>query len=138
MSYSGYGALGAIGFVVVMGTVNIVDRGMNYSAAKATVFRIDRECGFTRVYEGGKQEQIRQDCSATDEFKDITRSAEKRTRDIDGTAVVKVTYNAPQDGSSRTSELRFTGRDDEFYKLRAGDELAILVSNEDPGDIRLD
>ena len=137
MSYSGYGALGAIGFVVLVGAYNMVDQGMNYGAAQATVFRIDRECGFTREYEDGKQEQIRQDCGATDEFKAISRSG-KRTQDIDGTAVVKVSYTAPQDGSSRTSELKFTGRDDEFYKLKAGDEIGILVSNEDPNAIRLD
>ena len=137
MSYSGYGALGAIGFVVLAGGYNMVDRGMNYSAAKATVFRIDRECGFTRYYEGGKQEFVRDDCNSTDEFRDIS-SAGKRGKDVDGTAVVKVSYTAPQDGSSRTSELKFTGRDDEFYKLKAGDEVAILVSDEDPAQIRLD
>jgi hypothetical protein len=138
MSYSGYGALGAIGFVVLAGGYNMADRGMNWTAAKGSVFRIDRECGFTREYEGGKQEQIRQDCSATEEFKDISKNAEKRRTDVDGKAVVKVSYISPQDGSTRTSELKFTGRDDEFYKLKAGDELAILVSNEDPAKIRLD
>jgi hypothetical protein len=137
MSYSGYGALAAIGFVVLVGGYNMVDRGMNYSAARATVFRIDRECGFNTTGEGGKGELIRQDCSATDEFKEISK-ADKRSKDVDGTAVVKVSYTAPQDGSSRTSELRFSGRDEEFYKLRAGDEIGILVSNDDPAQIRLD
>ena len=137
MSYSGYGALAAIGFVVVAGGYNMLDRGMNWTAARGSVFRIDRECGFTRYYEGGKQEFVRDDCNSTDEFKDIS-SAKKRGKDVDGTAVVKVSYTAPQDGSSRTSELKFTGRDDEFYKLKAGDEVAILVSNEDPAKIRLD
>jgi hypothetical protein len=137
MSFSGYGALAAIGLVVVVGGFNMVDRGMNYSAAKATVYRIDRECGFTRVYDDGKSEDIRQDCSATDEFKELSASS-RRAKDVDGTAVVKVSYTAPQDGSSRTSELKFSGHDEEFYKLRAGDEVAILVSNEDPAAIRLD
>ena len=137
MSYSGYGALAAVGFVVLVGGFNMVDRGMNYSAAKATVFRIDRECGFTRYYEGGKAEFVRQDCGATEEFRDIS-AAEKRSKDVDGTAVVKVSYTAPQDGSSRTGELKFDGRDDQFYRLKAGDQLAILVSNDNPDQIRLD
>jgi hypothetical protein len=35
-------------------------------------------------------------------------------------------------------ELRFDGRDDEFYRLRAGDQVDILVSNSDPTKIRKD
>jgi len=138
MSYSGYGALAAVVLVLVIGTTAIADRTTNYSAAKATVFRIDRECGFTRKYEGGKQEQVREDCSSTDEFKAIAGHAEARQQDVDGKAVVKVSYTAPQDGSYRTSELRFDGRDDRFYTLKAGDELGILVSNDDPAKIRPD
>ena len=139
MSYSGYGALTAVGFVVLVGGYSMVDRSMNYTAAKASVFRIDRECKFTRVYTDGKREKISQDCSATDEFKSIANSTEgKRKMDVDGKAVVKVSYTSPKDGSYQTSELRFTGRDDPFYKLRAGDEVAILVSNDDHSKIRLD
>lgn len=140
MSYTGYGALAAIGFVVLMGGYAMADRGMNYTAAKASVFRIDRSCSFTRTYDGGPGNQvaegIEQDCSATDEFRKIAGQA-KRARDVAGKAVVKVSYTAPQDGSYRTSELKFDGRDDRFYKLKAGDELPILVSNDDPGKIRL-
>jgi hypothetical protein len=137
MSYYGFGALAAFGMIAVAVGYDLADRGMNYTPAKASVFRIDRECGFTRYYEDGKQEFVRDDCNSTDEFKDISSSG-KRGKDIDGTAVVKVSYTSPQDGSSRTSELKFTGRDDEFYKLKAGDEVAILVSNVDPDKIRLD
>ena len=137
MSYSGYGALAAMGFVVLVGGYSMADRGMNYTAAKATVFRIDRECGFTRKSLDGKEEQIREDCSSTDEFKQIAGSA-KRKEDVDGTAVVKVSYTAPQDGGYHTSELKFTGRDEQFYKLKAGDQVAILVSNDNPDKVRLD
>jgi hypothetical protein len=137
MSYSGYGALAAIGFVAVAGMFGMADRGMNYTTAKATVFRIDRECGFTREYTGGKHEQVREDCNSTGEFKEISH-ADKRGKDVDGTAVVKVSYTAPKDGSYHTSELKFTGRDEQFYRLKAGDQLAILVSNDDPNQIRLD
>ena len=55
--------------------------------------------------------------------------------DIDGKAVVKVSYNAPQDGSYQTSQLRYDGRDDEFYELKAGDQIDIRVSNDDPAII---
>jgi len=137
MGYSVYGALGAMGFVAVVGAYSVLDRGMNYAPAKASVFRIDRDCGFT-TYEGGEAQATRQDCNATGEFKQIAGSAEKRAKDVDGTAVVKVSYTAPQDGSYRTGELRFNGSDDEFYSLKAGDEVGILVSNDDPANIRLD
>lgn len=141
MSYSGYGALGAIGFVAVMGALSAADRGMNYTTAKASVFRIDRSCNFTRTVTEADGRQvatgIEQDCSATDEFRKIA-AQEKRAMDIAGKAVVKVSYTAPQDGSYRTGEVRFDGRDEQFYKLKAGDELSILVSNDDPGKIRLD
>jgi len=137
MIYSRYGALGAICFVAVAGMFSAANRSMNYAPAKATVFRIDRECGFTREAPGGTSEAVREDCNSTGEFKEIS-SAEKRGKDVDGTAVVKVSYNAPQDGSYHTSELRFDGHDEQFYKLKAGDELAILVSKDDANKIRLD
>lgn len=141
MSYSLYGAVAAIGFVAVIGGVSMADRGMNYTAAKASVFRIDRSCNFTRTVTetDGKQvaSGIEQDCSATDEFRKIA-GQDKRAIDVAGKAVAKVSYTAPQDGSYRTGELSFDGRDDQFYKLKAGDELPILVSNEDPAKIRLD
>ena len=109
--------------------------------ADATVFRIDRTCSFTRVYQGGPEkkpsEQVEQDCSATDEFKAIASSA-KRQKDVDGKAVVKVSYTAPQDHGYHTGELRFDGHDDQFYALMAGDTVKILVANKNPDKIRLD
>ena len=136
MMYSGRGALFAMGFVVVVAISTTINRGMNYKAAKATVFLIDRECRFTREYEGGKKETVTQSCTATDEFKSIAKApGGKRKMDVDGKAVVKVTYTAPQDGSYQTSQLRFDGRDDEFYELKAGDEIDVLVSNDDPAMI---
>jgi hypothetical protein len=138
MSYSLWGGAAAISFIAVIGITTAVDRGMNYSEAKATVFRIDRECKFDRHYEGGKTELgIAEPCDTTDEFKRIA-SAPKRPKDVDGKAVVKVSYTAPQDGSYRTSSLHFDGRDEEFYKLKAGDEIAVLVRNDDPSKIVAD
>jgi hypothetical protein len=134
MVHSLRGAVFAMGFVAVVGVYTAADRGMNYKPAKASVFLIDRECKFTRTYAGGKSESVTQSCTATDEFKKIAAS-NKRAKDVDGTAVVKVSYNAPQDGSYQTSELRFHGRDEQFYKLKAGDEIEVLVHNDDPTKI---
>ena len=141
MSAGGYGALSAIVLVAAIGTAAVVERGANYKPADATVFRIDRTCSFTRVYQGGPEkkpsEQVEQDCSATDEFKAIASSA-KRQKDVDGKAVVKVSYTAPQDHGYHTGELRFDGHDDQFYALMAGDTVKILVANKNPDKIRLD
>lgn len=126
----------SVGLVVVVGVVGNINKGMNYKPAKATVFLVDRECRFNREYEGGKTEFVTQSCNATDEFKTIAKAPDgKRKMDVDGKAVVKVSYTAPQDGSYQTSELRYDGRDDEFYKLKAGDHIDILVSNDDPAKI---
>ena len=133
--YSGRGAIFALGFIGVVTVTSTINRGMNYKPAKATVFLVDRECRFTREYEGGKTETVTQSCNATGEFKSLAAADGKRKMDVDGKAVVKVSYNAPQDGSYQTSQLRFDGRDDEFYKLQAGDQIDILVSNDDPAQI---
>jgi hypothetical protein len=136
MIYSIRGAVFTIGAVLVAGAYTGINRGMNYKAAKATVFVIDRECRFNREYEGGKTEMVTQSCNATDEFKTIAKAPRgKRKMDVDGKAVVKVSYTAPQDGSYQTSQLRFDGRDEEFYELKAGDQIDVLVSNDDPASI---
>lgn len=140
MSAAAHGGLAAIVIVVAVGAAGAIDSTSNYKAAEATMFRIDRSCSFTRVYEGEPGEQraegIEQDCSATDEFKKIA-SATKRHMDVAGDAVVKVSYTAPQDGSSQTAELKFDGHDDEFYSLKAGDKVRILVANKDLTKIRV-
>ena len=124
------GAVFAMGFVAVVGVFTTVNRSVNYKSAKASIFLIDRTCNFDRKYSDGKREKVAQSCNATDEFKALAKSG-KRAKDVDGKAVVKVSYTAPQDGSYQTSELHFDGRDKEFYKLKAGDEIDVLVSNDD-------
>ena len=122
--------------VAVIGGFSLADRGLNYAPAKASVFLIDRTCNFTQTTSGpgGKmQATIKDSCNSTDEFATIRKT---RSKMVDGKAVVKVTYTAPQDGSYQTSQLTFDGRDDEFYKLKAGDTIDVLVSNEDHGQIR--
>ncbi len=126
----------AIGFIGVVSAWTAFDRGANYAPATASIFLIDRQCKFDRVHDGGKREIVTQSCN-TDGALDKVASGPngKRAMDVDGKAVVKVSYTAPQDGSYQTSELRFDGRDDEFYKLKAGDEIHILVNNEDTSKI---
>lgn len=139
------GRLTAIGLVLVVGAVSMINRSVNYTPAKATVDTIDRTCEFTRststtTPDGRKSvelEGITQDCNATDEFKKI-REAKERDWDIDGKAVVHVSYQLPADGSWQTADLHFDGRDDEFYKLKAGDQLDILVSKDDPKKVMID
>ena len=134
--YSARGAMFAVVVVLAVAATSIINRGMNYEPAKATVFLVDRECRFTREYSGGKKEIVTDSCNSTDEFKSIASApGGKRKMDVDGKAVVKVSYNAPQNGSYQTSQLHYDGRDDEFYKLKAGDQIDILVSNDDPAAI---
>jgi hypothetical protein len=134
--YSARGAMFGAAVVVVVTVTSTINRGMNYEPAKATVFLVDRECRFTREYEGGKKETVTESCNSTDEFKSIASAPEgKRKMDVDGKAVVKVSYTAPQNGSYQTSQLRYDGRDDEFYRLKAGDQIDVLVSNDDPAMI---
>ena len=137
MSYAGYGALAAIGMIVVVGTTSAINRSANYEPAEATVFRIDRTCTFNQTLDDKTVGQSKEDCSSTSEFREIADSS-KRKFDVDGNAVVKVSYTAPQDGSYQTSELRYTGRDEQFYDLKAGDKIAVLVSNEDVSKIIAD
>jgi hypothetical protein len=136
MIYSLRGAVVALVFVAGIGVYTAVDRGMNYDRAKATIVTIDRTCDFTETATDadGKttSRSITDSCSSTDEFATIR---EKRNKRISGKAVFQVSYTAPQDGSYRTSTLKFTGRDDEFYELKSGDEIDVLVSKDDPTKI---
>ena len=114
----------------------VVDRDVNYKEAKASVVMIDRKCDFTETTteEGHTVARgITDACNSTDEWQDVK---EKRSKVVSGRAVVQVSYVAPQDGAQHFAELRFDGRDDEFYELKAGDEINILVSNDDLTKIR--
>jgi hypothetical protein len=136
MGYSMYGATAAMVFVAGVGAYSAISRGTNYQAAKASIVMIDRECSFvetTTTPDGKKTARgITDSCNSTEEWATIR---EKRTKKVAGNAVVHLSYTAPQDGSSRTSKLEFTGRDDEFYELKAGDEIDVLVSNADPSKV---
>jgi hypothetical protein len=137
MSYSLYGMTAAFVFVAGVGAYSAIERSANYQPAKGSVTTIDRTCNFVETtYDGTKAKSARgytDSCNSTDEWASVRK---KRNKTVSGKAVVHVGYTAPQDGSYRMSELRFDGRDDEFYELKAGDEIEILVSKSDPSKIR--
>jgi hypothetical protein len=136
MLYRLGGMAAALVLVTGLSAYGCADRRMNYAPAKASVFLIDRTCDIietttspdghksTRTYNG--------ECKSIAAWNDAET---KRDKKIAGNATVKVSYTAPRDGSYQTSELHFTARDDEFYDLKAGDEINILVRNDDPTKI---
>lgn len=114
--------------------------------AKATVTLIDRKCEIIETIKNqtsdprGKPIKVQMEvnrstgeCKSVDEWEQLRK---KRSKDVEGTATVHVDYQAPQDGSSHSGTLTFTGRDDEFYRLNAGDSIDILVAQDDPAKIR--
>lgn len=135
--YRLYGMAAAILFVLGAAGFSAVNRVSNYKPAKGSVYLIDRKCDIvetTTTPDGRKSARgLTDDCKSAEEA--WNKAKAKRDKTISGKAVVQVSYTAPQDGSSRTSELKFTSRDDEFYDLKAGDEIDILVSNTDPTKI---
>ena len=135
MRYSLYGSVAAILLVFGVAAGSIVGRTANYKPAKASVYMIDRTCNFVETnYEGGHKvaRGVTDSCNSTDEWASVRK---KRNKVVSGKAVVHLTYVAPQDGSSNTGALTFDGRDDEFYEIKAGDEINILVRNDDPTKI---
>lgn len=130
------GTVAAVLFVAGVSAYSAINRSANYEPAKASVYLIDRKCNMTETTTDldGKTTArgLNDDCKTVEEWETVR---EKRTKVVSGTAVVHVSYTAPQDGSSRTSKLQFDGRDDEFYELKAGDEIDVLVSNDDPSQV---
>ena len=133
MLYSLRGAAAAMLFVGGVSVYSVIDRSANYAPAKAEVYLIDRTCDYTETTtqaDGTTSARgMNGSCSAVEEWETVR---EKRTKVVSGKAVVHLSYTAPQDGSSRTSKLSFDGRDDEFYELKAGDQVDVLVSTADP------
>jgi len=136
--YRLYGMIAAILFFAGMAAWAGIDRTSNWQPAKAAIFMIDRKCDIVETTKtaSGRTVSARKyndDCSSIDAWE--TAKA-KQDKTISAKATVKVSYTAPQDHSSQTSELQFDSKDDEFYDLKAGDEIDILVSNSDPTKIR--
>jgi hypothetical protein len=133
-----YSAGAAMVVLAGVGTYNAIDKAANWKAATAEVSYIDRKCTIvqTRYDEDLKPAEktsYTDSCNSIDEW-DKVRT--KRNKVVDGTAVVHLSYVAPQNGQAETAELKFDGRDDEFYEMKAGDKVAILVNNTDPSKIR--
>lgn len=68
------------------------------------------------------------DCHEVEEWAEVKRTKSKR---VEGEAEIHFVYTGP-DGKQRNGSLRFTGADDEFYDISAGDSLPIRVAEDDP------
>jgi len=140
MIYRFYGAVAAMLVILGVAGFSAIGRTANWMPAKATVSTIDRSCDFIETTsEAGVKtaRDLSDNCDSTGEW-DKRRDAVhgKHAKKVSGQAVVHLSYTAPQDGSYRSADLRFTGGDDEFYTLQAGSEIDILVSNSDLSKIR--
>jgi hypothetical protein len=136
MFYSVRGMAAAVVLIAGVTAYTAIDKGMNYQVASASVVTIDRICDLTETSEEDGQtvkRNVSDTCSSVDEWDSVK---EKRNKVVSGRAVVHLSYVAPQDGSQQVAELDYTGRDGEFYELKAGDEIEILVSDDDPSKIR--
>ena len=130
------GTVVAMVFVAGLGAYSAIGRTSNYKPAKASVFMIDRKCNFieTTTEPNGRKTArgVTDDCKSSEEWGKVR---EERKKDVSGTAVVHVEYVAPQDGRSHTSQLKFNGREDEFYDIKAGDQINVLVRNDNPDQV---
>ena len=142
MSYSGMGRLIAIGFVGIVSDYTFLERKLNNTAVEATVYNIERTCKYTQYFDdvdGNRvvlDSNVKRGCSSTFDFQRVASDYRHREKDLDGEAVVTVRYALPENTGYYLSDLKFTGRDDEFYTLHDGDKINILVSNDDPTKIR--
>ena len=100
----------------------------------ATVEQVDRTC---LLADTNSDAVAYGDCGQRDFFNRQAFASGKRA-DLEGKAVVKIMYTAPQDGSFHPGTLNFTGHDDAFYQLKAGDPIAIRVATADPAQFTLD
>ena len=135
--YRLYGMGMAMLFVLGLAGYSAIDRTTNYKPAKASVSMIDRKCDIietTTSPDGQKSVRTyKGECKSVDAAWGQAKA--KHDKKISGRAVVTVNYTAPQDGSFQSAELKFDSKDDEFYDLKAGDEINILVRNDDPTKI---
>jgi hypothetical protein len=138
--YRLYGMVAAFVFIIGAFAFTQMDKVANYRPAKGTISYIDRTCEFTETERSGQSKTTREvtdKCDSTGEWQKVRDEVRNRKgKKVMGDATMHVSYISPQDGVSREGELKFTGRDDEFYQLQAGDMIDILVSNSDPSKIR--
>jgi hypothetical protein len=129
---------GAGAAVVLVAAVSIGGTADNWQPVKATISTIDRKCQiietkYDQDYRAKESSTHTGDCNSVGEWEKVRA---KHDRTIAGNAVVHLQYTAPQNGQDEMGDLRFTPRDDEFFELKAGDEIKILVSKSNPAKIR--
>jgi hypothetical protein len=117
--------------------------GSGNVATTATVTTIDRTCAIierTRITDmdgkevPGSSQDVRHykgDCNEIDDWDKVKKA---RSRKVDGSADVHFVYLGP-DGKQHNGTFTFTGRDEEFYDLKSGDELKIRVAKDDPTEV---
>ena len=138
MGYSTLYGIAAVAVLVAGVTAFGAMDSANWKPVKASVDYIDRNCQIIETsydpnYHRTGSRTYTDSCSSLDEWQTVR---EKRTKVVQGTAVVHLSYTAPQTGVPETAELNFNGRDDEFYQLNAGDQIDILVNNDDPSKVK--
>jgi hypothetical protein len=135
MNYYMYG----VGAVVVVGiAVSISGSAGDWQPVKATISTIDRKCQIIETkydadYQRKESSTHTGDCNSVEEWEKVKTKHDKR---IVGDAVVHLSYTAPQNGREQMADLSYNPRDDEFFDLKAGDEIKILVSKSDPAKVR--
>ncbi len=109
----------------------------------ATVTTIDRTC--TIIEQSMPEDpEVRQltkdrpvqssrkgDCNEVEEWAEVKRTRSKR---VEGEAEIHFLYAGP-DGQQRQGSLTYSGADDEFYEIKAGDSLPIRVAKDDPSRV---
>ena len=121
---------GCGGGVPTTATVSMIDRTCDIITTTTT--KVDDPRGTGVQLDSQTKEAHKGDCKSVDEWEEVRT---KKKQQVSGTATVHVDYQAPQDGSYHSATLEFTGRDDEFYDLKAGDRIEIRVAKDNPARI---
>jgi hypothetical protein len=105
--------------------------GSNSVAVKGEVTSIDRQCEFKPAVQHSYGETVTGDCDRGN-FEAERKNYKNRVANLKGKARVKVSYVSPIDQEHRIGEIVFDGADDEFYALRRGDNILVLMDKGDP------
>ena len=106
----------------------------NTIPVKATVLSIDRTCTF--ITRDAAKTESDEPCSTTPEFREFADKGKLGKERLIGNEVMHLSWTAPADGSMHYGDLKFTGRDDEFYTVNAGDLMDIRIKKDDPSMFR--
>lgn len=115
----------------------------NSVPAQAMVMTIDRTCTIVEKtkFTGldgkdlpGSGQEVRTyegECHEIDNWDEVKR---KRGMNLKGRAEIHLSYAGP-DGRQHTGTIKVTGQDAEFYDLKAGDSVGIMVDPDQPDRI---